>query len=879
MSWEPLFLSTAKEQEAHTFQKLLPAHHCYVDSSAKVKETGLYARIYAQLRSTEHQEPAYAVEVAIMDEFDEEELLRLTFIVPTPEPSSPVESFHAEWNDSLHVYIVQENPTTENDALDAEVPEILKPDLFSWADEAEDEATSVTATAPANGQENNGACRPFIVDSLNATCQPQKSNQDEEKLTEAESQAVLAQWETVAYEFWQRHRRTLEAEIQGWDIHHFNWMGYEVYDYNPTPAAVSLFFILSRPKLLAQRDDMRLEAILKRAAAYVDPVVYMGDKRDLQRTGQDLVNAVTGQVFKFYTRHGWWKCDRREQEEGTELDQGSMAIYTSPHWAVANGFVAYPTIPARRPTIQGRNERFPKKSYWDEDRLRRVAAKQYHALTPSPLRSSMIVDTEDSEASEHSCISPSGSSESVSSRNLSMSSGCSMDTLTSNALSQGSGIAVFEDEKTRELVERIKGALDSFEGLGQSTSEGHNALSDRFPLPCHDNYGVYESDVNGEPDTPYHEMHDETGTDEWDLCLLDVEVEDEDSAMDAGVDESPEYYDFLAGYHNTWSPAELSRPKSLDKCCTTSDSLSRALLKHTWTFSDLRSEYSKRVSIPFSVPQRVDNDYEVSDEEDTNDSRDITPGEAPMIRIPRKRGRCFDDIIRDEVDICTNGSDEWPTTVQQGDSFTETFEETSLDVSQGTICRYEVASEEDLAATAPKEVKPQRSSNDSGGETSKTNRLGHMGSSRESSKGPVAKKDAPSAFSAVSGSSAPQVPSASSPQPRGVRYFSFPEPLFTGVKPESKRKRSELKFWQRITRRISSGFHILNRSSSDPSLSPPAEVTVPVSPRPRPMRQGELEQSQSQEKHKRPFRKVMTDLLIDGLSFMGQYPGVIDYPP
>ncbi|KAL2006241.1 hypothetical protein VTN00DRAFT_9895 [Thermoascus crustaceus] len=873
MSWEPLFLSTAKEQEAHTFQNLLLAHHCYVDSSAKVKEDGLYARIYAHLRSTEHQEPAYAVEVAVMDEFDEEELLRLTFIVPTPEPSSPVQSFHTKWDDSLHVYIVQENPATENKALDAKLSELLKPDLFSWADEVEDEASSDTDTAPANGQENNGASGPsgpFVVDSSNAACQPQQSSQDEEKRKEAERQAVLAQWETTAYEFWQQHRRTLEAEIQGRDIHHFNWMGYEVYDYNPTPAAVSLFFILSRPKLLAPRDDMRLEVILRRAAAYIDPVVYMGDKRDLQRTGQDLVNAVTGQVFKFYTRHGWWKCDRREQEEGTELDQGSMAIYTSPHWAVANGFIAYPTVPARRLAIQRRKERFPKKSYWDEDRLRRVAAKQYHALTPSPLRFSMSVDTQYGEASEHSCISPSGSSQSSSSGNLSTSSGCSMDTLTSDTPSQGSGIAVLEDEKTRELMDGIKGALDNFESLGQSTSEGYSALSDRFYLPCHENYGVYEGDVNGEQDTTYHETHNETGTDEWDLCLLDAEVQDEGTAMDAGVDEGPEYYDSLAGYHNISSPTELARPKSLDEHCTTSDSLSQALLKHTWTFSDLRSEYSKLVSIPFVVPQSVDNDYGVSDEEDTNDSRDITPGEAPAIQIPRKRGRCFDDIIGDEVDICTNDSGEWPT-VQQDDSFAKTDDETSLDVSQGTICRYEVASEGDLAAAAPK-VKPQRSSKDSSGETSKTNRLGRMGSSRESSKGTAAKKGAPSALSSITGSSAPQVSSLSSPQPQAVQYFSFPGPVFTCFEPDSKRRQPGLKFWQRITRRISSGFHIKNRSSDYP-LSPPAGITVPVSPRPRRIRQGELEQSQSQEKYKRPFRKVVTDLLIDGLSFTGQYPG------
>ncbi|KAL1999286.1 hypothetical protein VTN02DRAFT_4735 [Thermoascus thermophilus] len=579
MSWEPLFLSTAKEQAAHTFQKLLPAHHCCVECYAKVKEDGLYARIYAQSRSTGHREPAYAVDVAIMDESDKEELLRLTFIVPTAEPRSPVESFHAEWNDSLHVYIVRENPTTEIDALDVDVAEIPKPDLLSWAYEAEDEAT-----APANGPDNR-------------------------KLTEAESHAVLAQWETVAYEFWRQQRRALEAEVQGWDIHHFNWMGYEVYDYNPTPAAVSLSSILRRPVLLAQRDVMKLEAILKGAAAHVDPVVYMGDK--------------------FYTRHGRWNYDRREQEDGTELDPGSMAIYKSPHWAVADGSVAYPTIPARRPTLLGRKERFPKKSYWDEARLRRVAAKQYHALTPSPLRSSMIVDTEDSEASEHSC----GSSESVSSRGLSTSSGCSMDTWTSDAPSQGSGIAVFvEDEKTREVVERTKGALDSFEGRGQSTSEGH----------CHDKYGAYGSNVDREPDTACHEMHDETGTDKWDLCLLAVEVEDEDSAMDAGVDEGPEHYDFL-GYDNPWSPAELSR---------------------------------------------AGNDYAVSDEKDTNGSRDFTPSEAPVIQIAHKRGRCVEDTSGDEVDLCMTDSDEWPTTVRQGDTVTETVEETSHNASHGTRVRY-----------------------------------------------------------------------------------------------------------------------------------------------------------------------------------------------
>lgn len=853
LSWEPLFLSTFERQEARSLPQ---DHHCHVDNAAKVEEDGLYGHIYTHLDSTGHQGPAYAVEAAVMDPSGEEKLLGATFIVPTQEPSSPIKSFRAEWNDSLQVYIVRGNPAIDDEeARAAQVADLLKPEPFSWADDVEDNILEDTAASPANGQGNYGGSGPLIVDSSNVTA----SNPAEEY--KARKRELLDKWGVVADEFSWRNDRVLQAESQGWNIHHFNWLGYEVYEYSATPAAVSLWLILSKPKVLRPRDEVRLGVILGRAAEYIDPVVYMGNPADLQRTGQGLVNAVTGQVFKFYTPHGVWMYDQRDREEATEVDQASIDIYAFPNWVVANGFVANPMVETRfqRPIFENTDtDRDPAKkpwSYWialGENKARRIAAKkQYNVWVPSRLRVSMRVDDQDSEEPERSPTSCSGSCQSEESgRNVSTATSCSMDTEISDKPSQGSGAASLQDKKTREIVERIRSALDNFENLGQAKDDS-------------------SSDRSSSPRTDHHEAHDEADTDEWDLCL-DVEVEDEYIAMEAGVDGDPDYDDILADYHIISGTAEPARHKSLDECCTTSDRSSPAHLRHSRTFSDLRSQYSKIVFTPFVVPQR---DHEASYGED---ARDITPGEAPELQIPRKRGRCFDNICGDESGVGENCIAEWPVTVQPDD-------EDPHNVSQATVCRHGI---KDLESAASVAVESQGSSNDSNEQPSKEvrNRRGRMALKRFSHKlswGRAVRKNAPSTSSSTStGSSASRVPSASdmSPQPQAARYFSFPEPVFASVEPDSKTSRLGREFWQRITRRISSNLHIKKKSSSkDSPLSPSAEMVAPLLPRAQaePLqeeRQGGSEQSQPQEKRKRPFRKIVTELLLDGLSLMGEYP-------
>lgn len=225
-------------------------------------------------------------------------------------------------------------------------------------------------------QTDGGNDMPIIISSASS---PQSSDTEEPSLLGNESTQTKLE---VSQEFaWRAH-----CVQQDDDIHHFNWLGSPVYRYNWTPAVVSLLYILSDPKVPQPGDEWRMQSILHRAAAFVDPVVVYLENglSDLQTKGHQLIRFATERVFKFYSPHGQWANDSLEKDDQTTIDDGDFYTYISPNLASSNGFVEICPIRSRYKWAEARNELFASARAFNGNLYRAKARKRVY--TPSPLR-------------------------------------------------------------------------------------------------------------------------------------------------------------------------------------------------------------------------------------------------------------------------------------------------------------------------------------------------------------------------------------------------------------------------------------------------------------------------------------------------------------
>lgn len=171
--------------------------------------------------------------------------------------------------------------------------------------------------------------------------------------------------------------------------HHFNWMGNPVYLHSSTPPTESLALILSDPKIPQQSDEHRMQAILSCAFTFLDPVVVnLYDEHEdsfLQMRGSKLVQAAKGRVFKYYTPHGQWTGDSRDQAGETALDNVNLGTYyCNPDVAIGNGLIETSVLPSR---VQYRERQ-------DELAVRHHPNRKHSEWQPSPsrLRESMTIE-------------------------------------------------------------------------------------------------------------------------------------------------------------------------------------------------------------------------------------------------------------------------------------------------------------------------------------------------------------------------------------------------------------------------------------------------------------------------------------------------------
>lgn len=190
----------------------------------------------------------------------------------------------------------------------------------------------------------------------------------------------------------------VHAENPEFRVHHFNWMGYPVYQHSSTPPEESLAFILADPKFSRPSDEYRIQAIMGCAASFVDPVIVRLDdmgEEVFRFRGSKLAQAANGRVLKYYTPHGQWMKDPREENGDTTLDEGNFNDYVVPGLAVGSGFVDTSPIRSRAQWKQRQEECLA--------RSRMLSSKKLQGWRPrpSPLRASMSVagvDTEEATA-------------------------------------------------------------------------------------------------------------------------------------------------------------------------------------------------------------------------------------------------------------------------------------------------------------------------------------------------------------------------------------------------------------------------------------------------------------------------------------------------
>ncbi|KAJ5577400.1 uncharacterized protein N7459_006364 [Penicillium hispanicum] len=148
--------------------------------------------------------------------------------------------------------------------------------------------------------------------------------------------------------------------LRGREIHHFNWMGEPVQQQSSTSPSESLAVMLADPKIPDVQENYRVLSILRRASAFVDPVVMNLDGMDedaLLLRGSKLQRATDGHVFKYYTPHGQWLSEETMSTGPIILDDGNLDTHLAPNLVVANGYTQGTVIRSRGEWLRVRDEK------------------------------------------------------------------------------------------------------------------------------------------------------------------------------------------------------------------------------------------------------------------------------------------------------------------------------------------------------------------------------------------------------------------------------------------------------------------------------------------------------------------------------------------
>ena len=157
-----------------------------------------------------------------------------------------------------------------------------------------------------------------------------------------QAQVNEAEWQAENEIGWQRY---MTAQYP--NIHHFNWLGQPVMERSHTTPEVSLFVILTGPKACLA-DATRNSVVLKEAMGFIDPVLYAGPWDALSLHGHELLKAITGWVYPFYTAAGIWQEEPGDYDAVEPIcDATNPSAYAASQSIYFNGWYSTSLVPVR----------------------------------------------------------------------------------------------------------------------------------------------------------------------------------------------------------------------------------------------------------------------------------------------------------------------------------------------------------------------------------------------------------------------------------------------------------------------------------------------------------------------------------------------------
>lgn len=310
--------------------------------------------------------------------------------------------------DDMSTYQRSSSKTDEEFIIQAtELEELLRPSQFDWADESEELERTEEMEGQCERIVGEGELEETMASFYDLERQPSnssgKSVNEEDEWSDFDEvmvpEATMPEPDNKEFK-----RASMQEDVnkefafrQGWmevageSVHHFNWLGSPRYRHPTTPATISLLFLVTAPKILSAGEEWRLDAIMRQATHYVDPVVVVLENgcEDFKRKGSDLVWWVTGRAYKFYSPHGNWRRDPQERDDSTELDIGGVDHYTENTLAFGNAFIRDYTVRSRAQWEDEHQrlyaETFPPPSQTQSPKMSQKPSRLKHCVFPDDL--------------------------------------------------------------------------------------------------------------------------------------------------------------------------------------------------------------------------------------------------------------------------------------------------------------------------------------------------------------------------------------------------------------------------------------------------------------------------------------------------------------
>jgi hypothetical protein len=171
------------------------------------------------------------------------------------------------------------------------------------------------------------------------------------------------------------------------NFHHKNIFGQKIQAQSNTPAEESMFYIMSTsgrkpsdglwdPNERNRRQSLWLNILLREAQKWVDPVIYLGDRKELKGLrGEVFMDAIRHRVYKVYQPVGTWVNEDRDDIWKSSDRAVNDGVYKA--WAY-NNREEWAKRFAKRFTGKQKKQRRRKRPSQDRVKMRTIKCSSLH---------------------------------------------------------------------------------------------------------------------------------------------------------------------------------------------------------------------------------------------------------------------------------------------------------------------------------------------------------------------------------------------------------------------------------------------------------------------------------------------------------------------